>query len=1100
MIRKNITYIIFCTAFFTFLKCSKVDENSSSDKVFSSLDFEETGINFSNNLVENDSLNFFTYSYLYMGGGISAGDINNDGLIDLYFTGNQVSNKLYINKGNLTFEDITEKAGVSGDERWYTGSTMADVNGDGFLDIYCSVSGKFGSKTNQLFINNQDGTFTEKAKEFGLDDKGNTIQATFFDYDNDGDLDVYVANYPPTKFSSPVFVYQRKTQNVNNIESDHLYKNENNHFVDVTEEAGLKSFGLSLSATVGDLNNDGWSDIYVSNDFATPDYLFINNKNGTFREVVKEATSHTAFYGMGVDISDFNNDGNLDIFQVDMDSQSNKRQKANMASMNPDLFWGVVNAGFHYQYMQNCMQINSGVFENDNPHFSNISRMTGTSSTDWSWGPLFADFDNDGFKDLYITNGTRRDVNNKDFFKKIEKEKINIKDALEVSLRIPSEKIDNYMFKNNGNLDFEQTNKKWGIEYKGFSNGVVYADLDNDGDLEIITNNIDDYASIFENKSADFNNYIKVEFEGEKANKFGLGNRVYIKIDNKIQMQELTLTRGYQSSVAPELHFGLGKSITIDEVKVVWQNGKVEVLKGVSANQKITFNYQNALEKNSIIEKKEVLFTAADETIFPKYKHEENNFNDFAIQVLLPHRMSTFGPTLSVGDLNNDGLDDYFVGGSSGKKGAIFYQNKTGFEEVNTSFLEEDITSEDLGSLIFDADNDGDNDLYVVSGGYEFLPNATELQDRLYVNDGNGNFNKKEESLPKMILSGSKVYAADFDKDGKEDLLVLGRQTPRNYPTPTDSFLLKNVSEKGNPKFDFFDENYLNPFRNLGMATSAVITDFNNDSWLDIIIVGEWMPIKIFKNTQNGFQEVSKEMGLTEATTGWWWSINQGDFDNDGDMDYVLGNNGLNYKYKATENETFDIYVNDFDKNTKNDIVLSYYNEGKQYPVRGRQCSSEQIPGIKKKFENYESFSEATLVDVYTKESLKNAVHYQVKSFASIYLENKNGQFVIHHLPIEAQFSSINKIIVKDFDKDNALDIVIAGNLYSSEVETPRNDASHGLFLKGDNKGGFKVINPSESGLFIQGDVKELSTIHFNNLEFLIAAKNNEFLEFLKLK
>lgn len=1096
VIFKHLLFLLVTLASFN---CSKKVEPVKG-KIFSSLSSAETGITFSNDLVENDSLNYFTYSYLYMGGGIATGDINNDGLLDIYFTGNQVKNRLYLNKGNLKFEDITEKAGVGGDSRWYTGVTMADINGDGFLDIYCSVGGKFAPKNNQLFINNTDGTFTEKAAEYGLDDMGNSVQATFFDYDNDGDIDIYVANYPPTNFKSPTFYYSYKMNNLNDLESDHLYRNDGGQFTNVTEEAGLKNFGLTLSATVGDINNDGWPDLYVSNDFNSPDFMYLNNQDGTFKEVIKQATSHTAFYGMGTDIADINNDGNLDIFQVDMDARSNRRKKANMASMNPKLFWDVVNAGFHYQYMHNCMQLNTGIYTDGVPHFSNVSRITGTSSTDWSWGPLFADFDNDGNKDLFVSNGTRKEINNNDYFNKLDKIQIKKDTLLKLSQSIPSEKIQNFIFRNNGDLNFEMANDIWGIDYKGFSNGVVYADLDNDGDLEIITNNIDDTASLFENKSAERNGYISVNFSGEKGNTSGLGNRVYVTTDGETQVQELTLSRGFQSSVAPELHFGVGQNDLVDELKVVWTDGKIQELTNISVNQKLTLHYSDAYNASTEIIQTAKLFQTDTTDFFPKYRHEENSFDDFETQVLLPHQMSAFGPALAIGDMNGDGLDDYFIGGSAKKIGSIFLQKSDGFEKQDTSFLENDRESEDIGAILFDADGDGDNDLYVVSGGYEFSINSEHLKDRLYLNDGTGVFSKLEASkMPDVRVSGSKAYHADFDKDGDEDILVLGRQVPGNYPAPAKSYILENTSDSGQVAFKVSEKLQPKEFNELGMATSAVITDFNNDGWQDIIVVGEWMPIRVFKNTKSGFTEVSEEMGLTADTTGWWWSINQGDFDQDGDMDYVLGNNGLNYKYKATADETFDIFVNDFDKDNSDDIVLSYYNDGKQYPLRGRECSSQQIPGIKQKFQNYESFAEATLEDVYTEKSLESSLHYQVKSFASIYLENRNGTFVIHELPREAQLSSINEILVNDYDHDGFLDIVIAGNLHVSEVETPRNDAGYGLLLKGNGEGNFESIPANKSGLFIPGDVKAMGIIHKGSKNpFILAAKNNDFLQFVK--
>ena len=1097
MIKKYLIKFLF---FIVFLSCIPNKESSEDSKIFTNLIPANTGIDFKNILTENDSLNYFTFPYLYEGGGIATGDINNDGLLDLYFTGNQVSNKLYLNKGNLQFEDISEKAGVSGDDRWYTGVTMTDINGDGFLDIYCSVGGKYKPKNNQLFLNNGDGTFSDKSVEFGIDDNGDSIQGTFFDYDKDGDLDLYVANYPPTSFSTPTFLYVHYMNNVKDQQSDHLYRNDGNKFTDVTDEANLRSFGLTLAAVVGDFNNESLPDSDVSNDFRSPDFMYINNQDGTFKEVLKSATSQTAFYGMGVDISDINNDGNLDIYQADMDAKINRRKKANMGNMVPSLFWEAVNAGFHYQYMHNCMQLNTGSTKDGIPYFSNVSRITGTSSTDWSWGPLIADYDNDGLKDLFVTNGTRREVNNNDYFDDLKTAKLTKESLLERSLNIPSEKIDNFIYRNNGNLDFEQANDLWGIKYEGFSNGAVYADLDNDGDLEIILNNIDDFATVFENRSTEKNNYIKIKFEGTSKNMFGIGNRVYVKTKEQTQMQELTLSRGFQSSVAPELHFGLNKSDKIDELKVVWSQGETQILKDVNANQTLVLKFKNASNTETKNEEKiEMLFSEA-KNIFPEFKHEENEFDDFLKQVLLPHKMSSFGPALSIGDLNNDGLDDYFVGGAKGFEGNIFIQTETGFIKKELDLFKTDRFSEDVGAVIFDADQDGDNDLYVVSGGYEFESNSELLQDRLYINDGNGNFVKAEEkALPKMLSSGSRVYNADFNKDGKEDLLVLGRQIPGNYPFAANTYLLKNVSEKGKPHFEKYTELAGNLFEDLGMATSAIITDFNNDDWLDIIIVGEWMPIKIYKNNKTGFEEVSEQMGLTDDTTGWWWSINEGDFDNDGDLDYILGNNGLNYKYQAKKDETFDIYVNDFDENNKEDIVLSYYNEGEQYPLRGRSCSSQQIPAIKFKFENFETFSEATLVDVYSKESLDASLHYQVKSFASIYLENQGDTFKIHNLSVEAQLSSINQILVDDYDGDGNMDALIAGNLFVSEIETPRNDAGYGLFLKGNGKGNFTSVPVYNSGFFVPGDVKDMATIKVKGNKYIIAAKNNDFLQFIKV-
>lgn len=1084
------------------VSCGDQKANSNNNRLFNKLGDDKTGISFSNIVTESDSLNYFTYAYLYMGGGVSAGDINNDGLVDLFFTGNMVPNKLYINKGNLRFEDISKKAGVSGDSRWYTGTTMADVNSDGYLDIYCSVGGKFGPRENQLFINNQDNTFTEKAKDYKIADTGNSVQATFFDYDLDGDLDLYVANYPPTPFDTPNKYYVIKTMLPKDNETDRLYRNDYGSYIDVTNDAGLRSFGLSLSATVGDINNDGWPDLYVSNDFSTPDYLYINNKNGSFSEHARQLTKNTSFYGMGVDIADFNNDQLLDILQVDMNPIDNRRAKANMASMNPNLFWSTVNSGFHYQYMQNSLQLNNGNLFDKLPDFSNISRLAGVSSTDWSWGPLIADLDNDGWKDIFISNGVRREINNRDYFLSWEKEGNPLDNLLERSLAIPSERIDNFVFRNNEDLTFTRVNKEWGIEFNGFSNGCVYVDLDNDGDLEIVTNNIDDKATIFENKSSTINNFVTLKFKGTVNNPYGLGVRVSITANGNRQLQEMTLTRGFQSSVAPQIHFGLGKSTKIDSIIVKWPDGNTEFLTNVSCNQILTLDYKNssANEISSKLKGKDnkIFFTEKDTTIITTHKHVENYYDDFKKEILLPYQTSRLGPCVAVGDLNGDGLEDFVVGGASQNRTAVYFQKESGFEKQIIPSIANDSIFEDIGVLIFDADNDKDNDLYLVSGGNEFSHNSKMLQDRLYINDGHGNFEKSESSLPKMITSGSRVRSADFDRDGDIDLFIGGRLIPGNYPLPANSHILENQSNKGVPKFVDMTQKIAPSLEEIGMVTDAKWTDFDNDGWMDLIVVGEWMPITIFRNNKGNFENITKQLDLYN-TTGWWYSVQDGDFDNDGDKDLIVGNLGLNYKYKADEKETFDIYFNDFDNNQTGDIVLSYFNNGKKYPLRGRECSSQQIPGIKKKFKDYTSFSIATLEDVYTKEYLEESLHYQVKSFASVYLENLDGKFRVKQLPQLAQISNINQILVDDFDKDSNLDMVIAGNMFSSEVETPRNDAGNGLFIKGDGQGNFVPVGARDSGLFTPGDVKDMAVINIAGLKYILITKNNDYLQFVKI-
>jgi hypothetical protein len=1045
-----------------------------------------------------------------MGGGVAVGDVNNDGLQDIYFTGNMVENKLYLNKGNLKFEDITIKANVASDDRWVTGVTMTDVNGDGWMDIYISVSGKFTTTKNQLFINqgvNENGipVFTEEAEKRGVADEGKSTQGTFFDYDKDGDLDLYVANYPATGFKTPTYSYAIFMDKKDPIKSDKFYRNTGDGtFEEITNEAGLLNFGLSLSATVGDFNQDGWEDIYVSNDFASPDHFYFNNGDGTFTDRIKEVTQHTSFFGMGTDAADFNNDGLLDILQMDMTPEDNRRNKANMAGMNVAGFWEIVNRGMHYQYMQNSVQLNNGIAEDGLPHFSDISRITGMSSTDWSWAGLLADLDNDGWKDAFITNGTRRDINNKDYFNKIEKAPYPVKKDfknLDLTLNMPSEEVDNYAFKNNGDFTFSPSIKEWGLSFEGFSNGASYADLDNDGDLEVIINNIDAPSIIFQNKTVDLKkgNFLRIQLKGNEKNPLGLGTKVTLKNKGQTQYQESSMTRGFQSSVEPMIHFGLGMADKVDSIIVVWPDQKTQVISNILANTTLVINHSDSkINGKSDNHKSPKLFeTVATEDLMLNHMHEENVYNDFEKEILLPHQTSMFGPNIGKGDLNGDGLEDIVVGGSSTFATTIYFQQGNEFKKLESEIFDADKISEDMGIHIFDVENDGDQDIYIASGGNEFSPDSKDLQDRLYLNDGKGNFLKSE--LPEMLTSSSRVYSHDFDKDGDMDLFVGGRLVPGNYPSPTDSYILENKSTNGNVKFENVTTEIAPALNKLGMVTDAIWTDYDNDGWTDLIVVGEWMPIVILKNEEGEFKDISASLGV-EDSRGWWFSIEEGDFDKDGDMDYIVGNLGLNYKYKANENETFDIYFSDFDKNSKKDIVLSYYNKGEQFPVRGRQCSSQQIPAIKNKFKNYEAFSVATLEDVYTKDDLEKSLHYQIKSFASIYLENKPDGFEFHALPNFAQISSINKILVEDYNKDGHMDAIIVGNLHASEVETPRSDAGVGLLLHGNGKGEFTPVTARESGLLVSGDVKDMMKININGKDYLVAAKNQDALQFVKIQ
>ena len=1110
---------ILSTLFLLLTSCKNDEVNkradlSSAPTIFSALSPTESGISFANTLKEDSIINYFTYPYIYMGGGIAVGDVNNDGLQDLYFSGNMVDNKLYLNQGNLKFKDITEVAKVSSDDRWVTGVNMSDVNGDGLTDIYISVSGKFTTTKNQLFINqgnNKDGipTFSDEAESRGVADEGNTTQGTFFDYDRDGDLDLYNANYPATGFKTPSYSFALFMKNPKLEKSDKLYQNDGQgNFTDVTESAGLANFGLSLSATVGDVNQDGWEDIYVSNDFASPDHFYFNNGDGTFTDRIQEVTQHTAFFGMGCDMSDFNNDGLLDILQMDMTPASNRRNKANMASMDIPRFWEIVNNGLHYQYMQNTLQMNNGISEDGQPYFSDVSRMTGMATTDWSWAGLLADLDNDGYKDAFITNGTRRDINNRDYFTKIEKANYQEKQKfnyLDLTLNMPSEKVDNYAYKNNGGINFTDVTTEWGISFEGYTNGATYADLDNDGDLEVIINNIDAAAIVYKNLSVEsnFGNYLKIKLQGQKNNINGLGTKITLHNNKDLQYHEHTLTRGFQSSVDPNIHFGVGSDSIIEKIVVVWNDGMTQTLNNIKANQTLQISYNNASKTSRPIKHISTpLFSNMTSTSGVDYVHSENPYNDYKVEILLPHTYSKMGPALATGDVNGDGLDDFYIGGGGGSRAAFYIQQSDGTYEISQEQLWiQHANTEDIGALLFDADMDMDLDLYVTCGGNEYKEGAAKLQDKLFINDGSGSFSSAIGLLPTMTGSGSRVKAGDYDGDGDLDLFVGGRLVPQAYPNPAKSYILRNeTKESGKLSFTDVTATVAPSIMKAGLVTDAVWLDYDLDNKQDLIMVGEWMPLTVLHNENNKLVDKTKDYGL-EQTSGWWYSLIAEDFDGDGDLDLMAGNLGLNYKYQANSEETFDVYASDYDKNGKQDIVLGYYEDGVQYPLRGKQCSAEQIPAIKHKYKNYDVFAEASLEDVYTAADLKKSIHYKANTFASSYIENKgDGSFDIVPLPDEAQISSVNGIVAYDYNGDSHLDVIIAGNMYGSEVETPRNDGSYGKLLLGDGKGNFQSMSLAQSGIFIKGDTKGIAKIKTKNGLAIIAAKNSASPTILKLR
>ena len=1066
--------------------------------LFSSLTADQTGIKFNNLLTEDGFHNILRFDYMYNGGGIAAGDFDGDNDVDLYFSGNMVDNKLYINNGGFQFADITEKAGVGTKGRWCTGVTTVDINQDGLLDIYVCCSGNGIDDLdprNLLYVNNGNLTFTENAARYGLADPGNSMMASFFDYDRDGDLDVYLANRP-AEFYLDQATRHNNWKDPPSKSTNRLYRNDGDGiYVDITAGAGLLSYDYSLGIVTGDLNGDNWPDIYVANDYQEPDRFYENLGNGTYSNTIELHLRHTSNFGMGVDLADINNDALPDLLELDMVARDNYRQKTQMSAMNPEQFWASVAFGYHYQYMRNALQLNQG-----GGLFSEIGQLAGVANTDWSWAPLLADFDNDGWKDLIVTNGFRRDARNADSRKKVKAVNASFggkhtpEDLLKLLESIPVNKIPNYYFRNNGDLTFTDLSDASGFAIPSFSNGAVYADLDNDGDLDVAINNLMDPAFIFRNNTMENGgkNYLKIKFNGPAGNRQGIGTKVKLRAGGIVQSHELLPTRGYQSCMEPILHFGLGGKSTVEEIEISWFDGSVQVLKNVSVNRVLTVSHKDAAkgQKGSFDKEVVQLFRGLQREQSADFLHRENEYDDYEKEVLLPHKMSRFGPHLSVGDVNNDGLEDFYVGGALGQAGELFLQSETGsFSPSQSAPWDADKGQEDLGSVMFDTEGDGDLDLYVVSGGTEFPEGSANYQDRLYLNNGSGNFTRTDGALPAINFSGQPVINADYDGDGDQDLFVGGRALPGKYPYPPQSMLLQNDGGK----FSNVTKTMAPDLQNAGMITDAVWTDFDGDGDLDLIVVGEWMPVRMFRNDQRIFTDVTAEYGL-DSQTGWWFSITEADINKDGKMDYLLGNLGLNYKYQATTAQPFHVYASDFDENGRTDIVLGYFNDGAVYPVRGRECSSQQIPNIKSDFPTYDDFGKATLTDVYG-EKLDAALHYQVKEFGSCVIMNTRSGFEIKRLPVEAQLAPINDAVSGDFNNDGHLDFVVAGNLYASEVETGRADAGLGLVLAGNGQGGFMVLPPAKNGFFAGDDAKDLALIKGQSGLMLLVANNDTYLQ-----
>lgn len=1073
-----------------FMGCSEHDT-----RLFSELPPSQTGVTFNNALVIGGNPSVLEFEYMYNGAGVGVADFDQDGLQDVYFTGNMVSNRLFRNLGGFKFEDITESSGT-GTTDWSNGVAVTDINQDGYPDIYVCRGGPRGStgseRANLLFINRgpKEGkiVFTEEAAQWGLADESYSVQANFFDYDGDGDLDMYLLSNALVDFNRNTSRPKDRSGKAPSV--DKLFRNNgDNTFTDVSKEANILIEGFGLGVEVCDINSDGWPDVYVSNDFLTDDFLYVNQKDGTFQNEIGTYMQHLTFNGMGNDIGDINNDGLMDVVVLDMLPPDNKRWKLTMMGNNYDEFQNARDNGYQAQYIRNTLQLNNG-----NGSFSEIGQSAGIAATEWSWSALLADYDHDCQKDLFITNGYRQDITNLDFMVygnnvlSMGTEEANRKQRLEALGKLPGIKIPNYLFKNTGDLSFQDISATSGFTTPTYSNGSAYADLDNDGDLDLIINNIDDPAGIFRNNTVidSTKNYIKIGFQGEAPNLEGIGSEVEVFYKGQLQKQYFTPFRGYLSTVESTLHFGLGHHTHIDSLRVTWPDGKQQLIERPTPNQKITVHQKDAIQidqkmKGAIPQ----LFQPAD-SLDLHFSHTENEFVDYKIQPLLPHMHSKNGPGMAVGDINQDGLEDLYIGGASGQSGVIKVQQGDGsFQDLNL----DDGAYEDMGAVFFDADSDGDQDLYVVSGGSSHEQGNRRYQDRIYQNDG-GVFTKVE-ALPQFHVSGSTVNTADYDKDGDLDLFVGGRVRPGEYPMAPESVLLKNESTPEGIAFKKDPQALNGVLKDMGMVTSALWTDFNNDTWPDLIVVGEFMPIRFFKNEFGLLQEITETTGI-ENTHGWWNSITSGDFDNDGDSDYLLGNLGLNSRYKASSEEPLCIYANDYDKNGQIDPVMCYYIDGKNYIAHSRNDLIDQINAMRVRFRTYSDYANATFEESFTQEEIDQARVVKSETFANSYLENLgDGQFKLKPLARKAQIAPMYGMTIADYDDDGNLDALIVGNFFSGEVFTGRYDAAIGWFLKGNGSGDFDFVDVSESGFFVQGDAKSQVTIFAGNKQIIVSGINN---------
>jgi hypothetical protein len=1074
--------------------------------LFEEISSDNSGVDFSNTLSFNEDFNVYTYRNYYNGGGVALGDINNDGLLDIYLSANQLPNKLYLNKGGFKFEDITDRAGVKGKGAWSTGVSMADVNGDGLIDIYVCNSGdvKGDNKQNELYINKGDLTFTEQAHEYGVDDPGFTTHAAFFDYDKDGDLDLYILNNSFQAIGS--FNLRKNERGKRDSLGGHkLLRNDDGHFIDVSESAGIYGsvIAFGLGVTIGDINKDGWQDIYVSNDFFERDYLYINNKNGTFKECLPDQMKSISGASMGADLADINNDTYPDIFVTEMLPEKNERIKTVTTFENWDRYQYNVANGYHHQFTRNMLQLNNG-----NNTFSEIGRLSKVEATDWSWGALIFDMDNDGLKDIFVANGIARDLTNQDYLQFASSEEVvkSVTSGKKVDYKklidaIPTNKVSNYAFHNDGNLDFSNKAKEWGLNTPRFSNGSAYGDLDNDGDLDLVVNNLESKASLYKNNSDSLlkNSYLKFNVIGKDKNTFAFGTKITIyNAKQKFYLEQMPI-RGFESSVDTRPNFGLGKLTKVDSVVVEWPDNRITLLKNVKTNQTILLKQIDGKKRETTIKKQTKIIFQEEETaeLGINFRHQENEFVDFDRDRLLYHMVSSEGPKVSVGDINGDGLDDFYIGGAKDQSGSLYVQLVNGkFKHTNKELLENDKLSEDTQSVFFDADNDGDQDLYVCSGGNEFSANSSALIDRLYINKGKGIFLKSDQILPTFNFeSTSTVKPFDYDGDGDLDLFVGVRLQPFLYGVPVNGYILNN---NGKGKFQNVTDAIAPGLLKIGMITDAVWADIDNDNDIDLVIVGEWMPIKILINENGKFSE-DKETLI--KSNGWWNVIKASDVDKDGDVDFVVGNHGLNSRFHASESKPVQMYVNDFDQNGTVEQIITCYNGEMSYPMALRHDLIQQMPILKKKYLKYESYKDQTISDVFTPEQIKTSIVSSVYTLAtSVMINDGKGKFTIKRLPVEAQVSPIYAVLVEDMDGDGKVDIVAGGNLYRTKPEVGRYDASYGIFLKGDGKGNFTSISSKESGLFLDGEVRDIVKIKSDKNNLILISRNNSTIQVLKVK